>query len=152
MKVAKKMIDLGIRVDDNQKLYCGNLKISITGIAKACEVDRKAVMATINSILKDEYLTIIFKNIIPAGTLLKNIAQNLGLGVIEIETQRENNGILAEISKLTSDKNLAIRQAYANDTEMESLPILTIITETSAPDDLIKEILKIEGVMKVSIY
>jgi predicted regulator of amino acid metabolism with ACT domain len=35
---------------------------------------------------------------------------------------------------------------------MEEFPILTIITEASVPDNLIKEILEIEGVTKVSIY
>ncbi|MDR2830424.1 MAG: amino acid-binding protein [Methanobrevibacter sp.] len=152
MNVAKKMIDLGIRVSNDHRLYCGDLKVSVIGLAKASNVDRKAVMATISSVLKDEYLSIIFKNIIPAGTLLKNIAQNLGLGAIEIETKKDNNGILAEVSGFLSFKNVGIRQAYANDAEMEGSPILTIITEISVPDNLIKEILKIEGVTRVSIY
>jgi predicted regulator of amino acid metabolism with ACT domain len=54
MKVVKKMIDLGIRVDGEHKLYCGNLKIKVTGLANAANVDRKAVMTTIESILEDE--------------------------------------------------------------------------------------------------
>jgi predicted regulator of amino acid metabolism with ACT domain len=150
--VARKMIELGIRVGEDQKLYCDDLKINTVALAKSADVDRKAVKATINSILEDEYLSKIFKNIIPAGTLLKNIAKSLNLGVIEIETERNNNGILTEATNLITTKGISIRQAYANDTEMDELPVLTVITENPADGSLIKEFLKIQGVRRVSIY
>jgi hypothetical protein len=88
----------------------------------------------------------------PAGTLLKNIAKNLELGVIEIEVGSENEGILASTSNLISEKGISIRQAYAEDTELQQNPILTIITEEPVSGDLIKEFLKIKGVTRVSIY
>lgn len=65
-------------------------------------VDRKAIKLTVDFILNDEKLSNIFENILPAGTLLKNIAKNLGLGVIEIEVGEENIGILANASKIIS--------------------------------------------------
>jgi predicted regulator of amino acid metabolism with ACT domain len=152
MKVARKMVELGLRVDEDQKIYCNDLKISDIALAQVADVDRRAIKATIASILENENLAKIFGNIVPAGTLLKNIAKPLGLGVIEIETQNENYGILAEASKLISSKKIGIRQAYANDIEMEELPVLTVITETPVPGDLLNQFLKIKGVTKVSIY
>ncbi len=152
MNVALKMVELGLRVDEDNKIYCDNLKISDVSLAKAANVDRRAVKSTINTILKDDSLSNIFKNIIPAGTLLKNIAKNLNLGAIEIEVGYENTGILAEASKLISSKDISIRQAYASDTELKGNPILTIITEESVPIDIIDDFLKINGVIKVSIY
>jgi len=152
MNVAWKMVELGLRVDEDSKIYCGDLKISDVALAKTANVDRRAVKSTVKTILEDEHLSNIFKNIIPAGTLLKNIAKNLGLGVIEIEVGHENNGILAEASKLISAENISIRQAYASDTELGGNPTLTIITEEPAKGSLINEFLKIDGVIKVSIY
>ena len=146
------MVELGLRVDQDNKIYCGDLKISDVALANAANVDRRAVKSTVQTILKDEQLSSIFKNIIPAGTLLKNIATNLGLGVIEIEAGDENTGVLAEASKQISAENISIRQAYASDTELENNPILTIITEKPIEGNLINNLLKISGVTRVSIY
>lgn len=152
MAVAQKMIELGLRLDKNQKIYCGNLKISDAALANAANVDRRVIKSTIKTITEDQKLLEIFNNITPAGTLLKNIAKNLGLGVIEIEVGEENEGILASASALISSKNISIRQAYASDTELTTTPILTIITEDLVPGDLINEFLQIPGVIRVSIY
>lgn len=152
MAVAQKMIELGLRADKNNKIYCDNLKISDAALAKSAGVDRRVIKSTIETITKDEELSNIFGNITPAGTLLKNIAKNLGLGVIEIEVGEDNEGILAAASALISSKNISIRQAYAGDTELYDNPVLTIITEEFVPGDLISEFLKISGVIRVSIY
>ncbi|MEE3490477.1 MAG: amino acid-binding protein, partial [Methanobrevibacter sp.] len=130
----------------------GNLKISDKALATAAEVDRRAIKSTIEVIREDEDLYNLFSNIIPAGSLLKNIAKNLDLGVIEIEVGSESEGILANTTNLISKKGISIRQAYAEDTELQKNPILTIITEEPVKGDLINEFLKIKGVTRVSIY
>ena len=166
MKVAEKMIELGLSLNNDGKIYCGNLKISDKSLAIAADVDRRAIKSTIEIIQNDEDLFNIFSNVLPAGTLLKNIAKNLNLGVnvfyvsddvyelgvIEIEVGSQNEGILAAITKIISKKGINIRQAYAEDNELEENPILTVITENPIDNDLISEFLKIKGVNRVSIY
>ena len=152
LRVVEKMIELGLSIGEDGRIYCGNLKISDKSLASASEVDRRAIKSTIEVIQNDEELYNVFKNIIPAGTLLKNIAKNLELGVIEIEVGSENEGILASTTELISKKGISIRQAYAEDTELQNNPILTIITAEPVKGDLINEFLKIKGVTRVSIY
>ncbi|MEE0935752.1 MAG: amino acid-binding protein [Methanobrevibacter sp.] len=152
IRVAEKMIELGLSINDDGKIYCGNLKISDKALATAAEVDRRAIKSTIEVIQEDDELNNLFSNIIPAGTLLKNIAKNLELGVIEIEVGSESEGILAATTKLITEKGIGIRQAYAEDTELQKTPSLTIITEDPVQGDLINEFLKIKGVTRVSIY
>lgn len=152
LRVAEKMIELGLSLGEDGKVYCGNLKISDKSLATAANVDRRAIKSTIEVIQEDPELNNIFSNITPAGTLLKNIAKNLELGVIEIEVGSENEGILANITSLISKKGISIRQAYAEDTELQRNPILTIITEKPVKGNLINEFLKIKGVTRVSIY
>ena len=152
IRVAEKMIELGLSINDDCKIYCGNLKISDKSLATAANVDRRAIKSTIEIIQEDDELYNLFKNIIPAGTLLKNIAKNLELGVIEIEVGSESEGVLANTTQLITKKGISIRQAYAEDTELQENPILTIITEEPVKGDLISEFLKIEGITKVSIY
>ena len=152
IRVAEKMIELGLSLSEDGKIYCGNLKISDKALATAADVDRRAIKSTIDVIKEDPELNNLFTNIIPAGTLLKNIAKNLDLGVIEIEVGSQSEGILASTTSLISKKGIGIRQAYAEDTELQQSPLLTIITEEPVQGDLINEFLKIKGVTRVSIY
>ena len=152
IRVAEKMIELGLSLNEDGKIYCGNLKISDKSLATAADVDRRVIKSTIDIIKEDDELYNLFSNIIPAGTLLKNIAKNLELGVIEIEVGSESEGILAATTNLISKKGIGIRQAYAEDTELQEAPSLTIITEKPVSGDLINEFLKIKGVTRVSIY
>ena len=152
IRVAEKMIELGLSLSEDGKIYCGNLKISDKALATAANVDRRAIKSTIEVIQDDEDLYNLFSNIIPAGTLLKNIAKNLNLGVIEIEVGSHSEGVLAKTTNLISQKGISIRQAYAEDTELQQSPILTIITEEPVKGELINEFLKIEGITRVSIY
>ena len=152
IRVAEKMIELGLSLNEDGKIYCGNLKISDKALATAADVDRRVIKSTIDIIKDDEELYNLFKNIIPAGTLLKNIAKNLNLGVVQIEVGSDNEGILAATANLISKNGIGIIQAYAEDTELQKSPILTIITEEPVKGDLINEFLKIKVVTRVSIY
>ena len=152
IRVAEKMIELGLSLNDDGKIYCGNLKISDKALAKASEVDRRAIKSTIEIIQEDPQLFDLFNNIIPAGTLLKNIAKIVDLGVIEIEVGSDNEGVLASTTNLIAKNGINIRQAYAEDSEMQEFPILTVITDNPINGDLLSEFLKIKGVNRVSIY
>lgn len=152
IRVAEKMIELGLSIHEDGRVYCGNLKISDKSLAAAAGVDRRAIKSTIKIIEEDPELFDLFNNIVPAGTLLKNIAKILDLGVIEIEVGSENEGILAATTDLISKEGINIRQAYAEDSKLQESPILTIITENPINGDLISEFLKIKGINRVSIY
>lgn len=149
--VAKKIINLGFRIDENGKIYCKDVEISDMAISRSLGIDRRSIKATVKTILADKELSAIFLNISPAGPTLQNIASNLNLGVVEIEASDETKGILAKATTLISQENISIRQAYANDPELEDIPTLTIVTECKLPSELIPKFLEIEGVKKVSI-
>ena len=152
IRVAEKMIELGLSLNDDGKIYCGNLKISDKALATAANVDRRAIKSTIEIIKNDPELFELFNNIIPAGTLLKNVAKIIDLGIIEIEVGTSNEGVLAAATDLISKNKLNIRQAYAEDNKMQEKPLLTIITDRPIEGKLINEFLKIKGVNRVSIY
>lgn len=152
MSVARKVVELGLCVGENNKIYCGDVEISDVALARAAGVDRRTIKATIDVILADEQLKAIFTNLYPAGAFLKNVASNLGFGVVEIEARAGNPGILAQATELISREKVSIRQAHAGDPELEENPRLTIITEKPVKGDLYNEFLKIKGITKVSIY
>ncbi len=152
MSVARKIVKLGLRVDPNGKIYCEEVEISDVALARSVNVDRRSIKATVEVILADEELSEIFGNIVPAGALLKKIAKNLEFGVVEIEADAGNPGILAQATQLISSHGISIRQAHAGDPELEEVPKLTVITEKSIPGELFSKFLEIKGVKRVSIY
>jgi predicted regulator of amino acid metabolism with ACT domain len=152
MGVARKIVELGLRVGENGKIYCGNVEISDVALARGTGVDRRSIRSTVEVIMDDPELASIFGNIFPAGALLKNVASDLRFGVVEIEAQAGTPGILAKATQLISQEDISIRQAHAGDPELEEHPKLTIITEKPVKGEMIQEFLDIPGVKRVSIY
>jgi len=151
-KVAKKLLKLGLKVGENNKIYCNDVEINISSLAKSINTDRRVVISTINNILKDDELKRIFTNIKPSGPVLSNISGELGLGVIEIEGNGEKAGILNSVTELLVEQNISIRQAYAGDPDLSNTPHMTIITDGPIDGKIIPSLLKIDGVTRVSIY
>ncbi|MDP3065507.1 MAG: amino acid-binding protein [Methanobacteriaceae archaeon] len=152
MAVARKIVELGLRVGEKGKIYCKDVEISDIALARAANVDRRAIRATVDVILSDKDLKSIFANLSPAGAFLKNVASDLGFGVVEIEAEAGSPGIVAKATDLISQENISIRQAHAGDPELEEYPRLTLITEKPVKGELINQFLKIPGVKRVSIY
>lgn len=151
-KVIIKLLQLGLRVDKNKKIYCEDVEINMSSLAKSINTDRRVIVSTINNILMDDDLKEIFSNITPAGPVLSKISQPLGLGVIEIEGMAEKCGILSEVSKILADEKISIVQVYASDAYLTLNPHMTLITDKLIDGNIIQLLLNIDGVNKVSIY
>lgn len=151
-KVIKKLLKLGLKVGENNKIYCNDVEINISSLAKSIGTDRRVVISTIENILEDDDLKKIFTNIQPSGPVLSNISQELGLGVIEIEGNGQKAGVLNKVTEILANMNISIRQAYASDPDLSNNPHMTIITDRTVDGTIIPQLLKIDGVTKVSMY
>ncbi|MCD7781751.1 MAG: ACT domain-containing protein [Methanosphaera sp.] len=150
-KVVSKILELGLNVGEDHKLYCNDVEVNISSLAKSIDADRRAVTSTINTILCDEQLTNIFKNIKTAGPLLSNIANQLELGVIEIEGESQKAGVLRDITRILAKENISIRQAYVSDPEIDDTPHVTIVTDKPLDGSIIPLLLELDTVSKVSL-
>lgn len=151
-KVLKLLFERGFQVNAEGKVTSGSIEIAHTQLAKEVGVDRRVVDATTKTIISDELLSTIFRNVhsIP---FLRDVAPSLGLGVIIIIPEDAAHvGILAEVAGLISKHNLSIRQAVSDDPYLTDNPRLTIITDHKVPGDLVDEILNLPSVKGVSIY
>ena len=75
------------------------------------------------------------------------------MGVLEITVvNAKSPGILANASMVLNRAGLSIRQAIVDDPELSPEPKLTLIVEKKIPGELIPEILKFQGIAKVSVY
>lgn len=151
-KVLKLLFERGFQVNEEGKVTSGSIEIAHTQLAKEAGVDRRVVDATTKTIISDELLSSIFKNVhsIP---FLKDVAPSLGLGVIIIIPEDAAHvGILAEVAGVISKNNVSIRQAVSDDPYLTDNPRLTIITDNKVPGELVGKILELPSVKGVSIY
>lgn len=152
VKVLKLLFERGFQVNEEGKVTSGSIEIAHTQLAKEAGVDRRVVDATTKTIVSDELLSTIFRNVhsIP---FLRDVAPSLGLGVIIIIPEDAAHvGILAEVAGLIAKNNVSIRQAVSDDPYLTDNPRLTIITDRKVPGDLVDKILNLPSVKGVSIY
>ncbi len=151
LKVAKLIVETGLRIGDKGKIYCGEIEVPATKLAVAAGVDRRVIKETAEAILKTEDLRGIFMNLKPAGPLLRDVAQYLGYGVVEIKAKPEAPGIIAEVTVLIAKEGISIRQILAEDAEIYPDPKLILITDRPIPGELLPKLLKIPTVAQVTI-
>ncbi len=151
LKIAKLIVESGLRIDEKGRIYCGEIEIPATKLAAAAGVDRRIVKDTAQAILESEELKKIFMNLKPAGPLLRDVAQYLGYGVIEFKARPEAPGIIAEATALIAKEGISIRQILAEDAEIYPDPKLLLITEKPIPGELLNKFLKISTVKQVTV-
>lgn len=152
LQIARILIENGLSVKSG-RIFVNDIEVPPIRIARAAGVDRRTVKETVNAILANRELRLIFQELRCAGHSLKEVARHIGLGVIEITpSDAKIPGILAGAATVLAKNDISIRQAVVDDPELSPEPKLTLITEKKIPGELISEVLKIPGVIKVSMY
>src|SRR4030067_178441 len=152
LKVARILVENGLSVKD-QKIYLNQIEIPPVRVARVAGVDRRTVNETLSAIEANRELRLIFEEIRSAGHSLKELAKHLNLGVVEITpVDARMPGILANSAMILTTGGLGIRQAIVDDPELSPEPKPTLIVDKKIPGELIPELLKVNGIAKVSVY
>ncbi|MFW6119959.1 MAG: regulator [Petrotogales bacterium] len=150
-KLAQKLLKYGLKVRDN-KIYCGEIELSDSKIARAFDIDRRIINNTIQTITGQKDLKKVFSNLSPTSHL-KDVAPEMKWGVIEIIPMDPSApGILANVSTIIANDKISIRQAIVDDFELSEEPRLFIITEKQIPGRIIPRIREVNGVKAVVVY
>ena len=135
------------------KIYFNEVEVPTLKVSRAVGVDRRTVNETIRTMSMDREISMVFSKLESAGPSLRAVANQLGLGVVEITADNPNKvGILANAARVLADHGISIRQALVDDPELNPDPKLTLIGDRTIPGKAIPLILKIPGVAKVSVY
>ncbi len=150
-KIAQKMLEYGLKIKDD-KIYCADIELSDSKIARAFDVDRRAITATIEVITAHPELHKIFSKLRPTCHL-KDVAAHMNWGVIEIIPKDPSMpGILSAVASIIAEHHISIRQAIVDDFELTEEPRLFIVTEKQIPGSVIPKIRDAKGVKAVLIY
>ncbi|MDY6985919.1 MAG: hypothetical protein SVE93_05915 [Candidatus Thermoplasmatota archaeon] len=114
LRVALKALELDLSIERG-KIWCSDIVLSVSAVARALGIDRRAVNAAIESIKKDKELSAIFSKLKPIANF-KEVAPLIERGAIEIAPEDSRMpGILAgvstkilEIKKVKGVKNIVI--------------------------------------------
>jgi len=145
------MLEYGLKIQDN-KIYCAEIELSDSKIARAFNVDRRAINSTIEIIQKEPELNKVFSKLRPT-CFIKDVAPNMNWGVIEIIPDDPSTpGIVSSITTMIANEKISIRQVLVDDFELSEEPRLYIITEKQLPGRLIPKIKETKGIKAVLIY
>lgn len=150
LKIAQTILLHGLRITE-KGVYCGDLKVTISSLAKVCGVDRRTVLETLRAIRGSKKLREIFENIEPAGPFLYKVARTLGYRCLIIQVHRDQPGILASVSTALAKRNVNIVQVVAEDPNIFPEAKLYVIVEGEVPGDAIQEILSNPVIKSISI-
>ncbi|MDW8045406.1 MAG: amino acid-binding protein [Nitrososphaerota archaeon] len=149
--VAKKMIELGIRIGNDLKLYVGDVAVGDVALARSLNVDRRVIRKTVNQIMNDDYLRDIFTRITPVGASFVNIAERLGWSVLVIAADPHRPGVIAGVTSILAKYGVVIRQALADDPDLVAEPRLTLIVEGKVPPEAIDQIKSLDVVKSLTL-
>jgi predicted regulator of amino acid metabolism with ACT domain len=152
LQVARLLIENGIRVDESGRFYVADVEVTDVSLARAAGVDRRVVRDTADYILADELMRPIFMKLRPAGTSLVGVASHLGYTVLKINADPHRSGILAGVTKILADNDLMVRQALADDPDLNPDPALTLVVAGRVPAKAVEEIQGLPYISSITLF
>jgi uncharacterized protein len=128
-EIVRKMIECGMRVSDDEKIYVDDVEVDYTAVARAVDVDRRVVKQTVQQIRRNRYLYSLFSMTKPLGTSLVSLVSQLGYTAIVIEADPKSPGVMAMVAEILSRHGMVVRQAVAEDPEMVPDAKMTLVVE-----------------------
>jgi uncharacterized protein len=150
VNIVRKMIECGIKVGAEDKLYVGDVEVDYSALARAVEVDRRVVRETVKQIRGDLYLNGIFSDIAPFGSSLVDVVSKLGYSAIVIESNPRKAGVIASVAEVLARHDMVIRQMLADDPDMVPDARMTVIIEGSVAE-AIEELNELKTVKSIKI-
>jgi len=149
--VVKKMIECGMRVGDDLKVYVGDVEVDYQAISNATGVDRRVVKQTVEQIRKSPYLHSIFSKTRPLGTSLVDLVAVLGYSAVVVEADPESPGVMAGVAEILSRHGMVVRQAVAEDPEMVPEAKMTLVVAGRLTGPALEELNGLKVVRSIKI-
>ncbi|MDG6985677.1 MAG: hypothetical protein JRM73_02915 [Nitrososphaerota archaeon] len=150
-EIVRKMIECGMRVSEDEKIYVDDVEVDYTAVAKALDVDRRVVKQTAQQIRSNRYLYSLFSKTRPLGTSLVDVVSQLGYTAVIIEADPKSAGVMAGVAEILSRHGMVVRQAVAEDPEMVPEAKLTLVIEGQLSGPALEELHRLETVRSIKI-
>jgi len=149
--VVRKMLEYGIRVSEEGKLFVGGLEVDYSALARDAGTDRRVVRQTARKIRTHPFLFSIFSGIRPAGASLLPVVSSIGCSAIIIEADPRAAGVISEVARVLARHGIIVRQALADDPDMVKNANLTLIVDGELGGEVLDELERLELVRGVTV-
>ena len=150
-EIVRKMIECGMRISEDEKIYVDDVEVDYTAVAKALDVDRRVVKSTAQQIRRNRYLYSLFSKTRPLGTSLVDVVSHLGYTAVVIEADPKSPGVMAGVAEILSRHGMVVRQAVAEDPEMVPDAKMTLVVEGQLTGQAIEELNGLKVVRSIKI-
>jgi len=149
LRVVTALLRLGIRVDEDGKLYCDTIGLAPAKVGRALSVDRRVVIETAREIAADPKLLQVFSGLLPIADVTR-AAKLFGHDVIEINADPNTVGLVAKVSGILARNKIGIRQIIADDPDLYPEPKMSVVVDGKLPAKALAELRKL-GVQAISL-
>jgi hypothetical protein len=150
-EIVRKMIECGMRVSEDEKIYVDNVEVDYSAVARAVDVDRRVVKQTVQQIRRNRYLYSLFSMTKPLGTSLVSLVSQLGYTAVVIEADPKSPGVMAGVAEILSRHGMVVRQAVAEDPEMVPEAKMTLVLEGQLTGQAMEELNGLRVVKSIKI-
>jgi predicted regulator of amino acid metabolism with ACT domain len=150
-EIVRKMIECGMRVSEDEKIYVDDIEVDYSAVARALDVDRRVVKQTAQQIRRNRYLFSLFSMTKPLGTSLVSLVSQLGYTAIIIEADPKSPGVMAGVAEILSRHGMVVRQAVAEDPEMVPDAKMTLVVEGQLTGQAMEELHSLKFVRSIKI-
>ena len=150
-EIVRKMIECGMRVSDDEKIFVDDVEVDYTAVANALDVDRRVVKQTARQIRQNRYLYSLFSKTKPLGTSLVDVVSQLGYTAVVIEADPKSPGVMAGAAEILSRHGMVVRQAVAEDPEMVPDAKMTLVIEGQLSGDAMEALNGLKVVRSIKI-
>jgi uncharacterized protein len=149
--IVRKMIECGMRVSEDVKIYVDDVEVDYSAVARAVDVDRRVVKQTVEQIRKNRYLYSIFSKTKPLGTSLVDLVSQLGYSAVVIEADPKSPGVMAGVAEILSRHGMVVRQALADDPDMVPDAKMTLVVAGQLTGQALEELNGLKTVRSIKI-
>jgi len=149
--VVRKMIECGMRVSEDDKIYVDDVEVDYSAVARAVDVDRRVVKQTVEQIRRNRYLYSIFSKTKPLGTSLVDLVSLLGYSAVVVEADPKSPGVMAGVAEILSRNGMVVRQALADDPDMVQDAKMILVVEGQLSGQSLEELNSLKTVKSIKI-
>ncbi|MDV3244053.1 MAG: hypothetical protein LYZ66_02610 [Nitrososphaerales archaeon] len=150
-EIVRKMIECGMRVSHDSKIYVDDVEVDYSALARAVGVDRRVVKQTAEQIRSNRFLYSIFSQTLPLGASLVNVVAHLGYTAVVVEADPKSPGIMSAVAAILSRHGMVIRQALADDPDMVPDAKMTLVLEGQLTGQAMEELNRLKNVKSIKI-
>jgi predicted regulator of amino acid metabolism with ACT domain len=151
LMVVRKMLEYGIRVSEEGRLFVGGLEVDYSALARDAGTDRRVVKQTAAKIRTHPFLFSIFSGLAPVGASLLNAVSSIGCSAIIIEADPRAAGVISAVTGVLAKHGIVVRQALADDPDMVKDANLTLIVEGAVGGSVIGDLEALETVRGITV-